>query len=84
MLKTRVAHGYCSRRQAAGACSYANICETCDNFITGPEFTDAIRCQLTDLRHLQADAQARGWDSEAARHARVTTALTSHLQRLEH
>lgn len=33
MLKTRVAHGYCSRHLAAGACPYANICETCDNFV---------------------------------------------------
>jgi integrase len=84
MLKTRVAHGYCSRHEAAGACPYANICETCDNFVTGPEFTDAIRSQLTDVHDLQADARARGWDSEAARHARVAEALTSHLQRLEH
>jgi len=30
MLKTRVAHGYCSCHQAAAACPYANICETCD------------------------------------------------------
>lgn len=29
MLKTRVAHGYCSRDLVAEACSYANICETC-------------------------------------------------------
>jgi integrase len=27
MLKTRVAHGYCSREQVAGACPNANICE---------------------------------------------------------
>jgi hypothetical protein len=27
VLKTRVAHGYCSRTPAAGACPYANICE---------------------------------------------------------
>jgi hypothetical protein len=39
MLKTRVAHGYCSRHQAAGACPYANICETCDNFVTAPNST---------------------------------------------
>ena len=57
MLKTRVAHGYCSRHQAAGACPYANICETCDNFTTGPEFSDAIQNQLTDIQHLQADAE---------------------------
>jgi hypothetical protein len=30
MLKTRVAHGYCSRHLTAGACPYA-ICEHCDN-----------------------------------------------------
>jgi hypothetical protein len=30
MLKTRVAHGYCSRQLAAEACPYANICEQCD------------------------------------------------------
>jgi hypothetical protein len=35
-LKTRVAHGYCSRHLAAGACPYANICETCDNFVPAP------------------------------------------------
>jgi hypothetical protein len=81
MLKTRVAHGYCSRHEAAGACPYANICETCDNFITGPEFSDAIQNQLT-IQHLQADAETRGWDGEAARHARVADALTGHLDRL--
>ena len=31
MLKTRVAHGYCSRHLAAEACPYANICENCNN-----------------------------------------------------
>jgi hypothetical protein len=83
MLKTRVAHGYCSRHQAADACPYANICTTCDNFITGPEFTPALRDQLTDVRRLHADAQSRGWDSEAARHAHVGDALADHLSRLE-
>ncbi len=84
MLKTRVAHGYCSRHEAAGPCPYANICESCDNFVTGPEHADALRSQLADIRHLHADASARGWDSEAARHGRVANALTGHLQRLEH
>jgi len=28
MLKTRVAHGFCSRDPVAGACGYANICGT--------------------------------------------------------
>jgi hypothetical protein len=82
MLKTRVAHGYCSRHEAAGPCPYANICETCDNYVTGPEFADALHDQLTDVQHLKADAQARGRDGDAARHARVAEALTGHLSRL--
>lgn len=36
MLKTRVAHGYCARELAADACPYANVCETCPNFVTTP------------------------------------------------
>ncbi len=42
MLKTRVAHGYCTREHAAGACPYANICEQCDNFTTNATF--ALGC----------------------------------------
>ena len=83
MLKTRVAHGYCSRHQAADASPYANIRETCDTFITGPQFAPALREQLTAVRRLHADAQSRGWESEAARHARVADALADHLSRLE-
>jgi hypothetical protein len=41
------------------------------------------RGQLTDIQHLQADAETRGRDSDAARHARVADALTSHIKRLE-
>ncbi|MBV8235534.1 MAG: transposase, partial [Acidimicrobiia bacterium] len=48
MLKTRVAHGYCARHPAAGACPYANICETCDNYVTAPEFREALTDQLAD------------------------------------
>jgi hypothetical protein len=68
---------------AGGACPHANICETCDNFITGPEFAPALRDQLTGVRRLHAAAQSRGWDSEAARHARVADAFADHLSRLE-
>ena len=82
MIKTRVAHGYCSRHETAGACSYANICENCANFTTGPEFTAAIADQLDDIQSLKTDAQQCGWDSEAARHATTATALTDHLHRL--
>jgi integrase len=83
MLKTRVAHGYCARHPAAGACPYANICETCDNYLTAPEFRDALTDQLADIQALKADADTRGWTNEAARHDRVAQALTDHLQRLD-
>lgn len=83
MLKTRLAHGYCSRHQAQGACEYANICESCENFTTAPEFAPALTAQLEDIRALQADATTRGWDDEEARHDRVATALEDHLRRLQ-
>jgi hypothetical protein len=83
MIKTRVAHGYCARHPAAGACPYANICETCDNYITAPEFRNALTHQLTDIRALKSDAERRGWTDDAARHERVAHALTDHLQRLD-
>jgi hypothetical protein len=83
MLKTRLAHGYCARELAAQACPYANICETCDNFIPTSQFIPALRDQLTDLHALRQDATTRGWDSEATRHQRVITSLEAHLRRLE-
>jgi len=52
MLKTRVAHGYCSRNLVAQACPYANVCEQCDNFTTGVEFVPALRSQLADVTAL--------------------------------
>ena len=36
MIKTRVAHGFCSRDPLAGVCTYSNICEQCDNFVPDP------------------------------------------------
>ncbi|MDQ6856555.1 MAG: tyrosine-type recombinase/integrase [Candidatus Dormibacteraeota bacterium] len=83
MLKTRVAHGYCSRDLAAEACPYANVCETCPNFVTTADFAPAVRAQLDDVRQLREDAEARGWTSEAARHQRVITSLEKHLRRLK-
>jgi integrase len=82
MLKTRVAHGYCARELAAEACPYANVCETCPNFVTTPEFAPAIRAQLDDVRELRDDAQGRGWNSEVHRHQRVIESLERHLRRL--
>ena len=83
MLKTRVANGYCSRELAAKACPYANICETCENFITAEEFAPALHAQLADVRALRQDAADRGWTSEVARHDRVITSLETHARRLE-
>ena len=82
MLKTRVAHGYCSRHLAQDACPYANICEQCDNFVPAPEFVAALRAQLADVDTLHADAQQRGWTSEAQRHDRVARSLRHHLETL--
>jgi len=83
MLKTRVAHGYCSRDLAAEACPYANICETCPNYVTTPDFGPALEAQLDDIRQLRDDAEVRGWASETARHQRVITSLETHLRRLK-
>ena len=82
-LKTRVGTGFCSRHVAAEACPYANLCETCDNFVPGPEFVPALRSQLADIRALRADAQRRGWTSEVERHGRVIESLEVHLQHLD-
>jgi site-specific recombinase XerD len=82
MIKTRVAHGYCSRQLAAEACPYANICEQCDNFVTTTEFIPALQAQLADISALHDDAAERGWDTEVARHARVITSIQNHLNRL--
>jgi hypothetical protein len=57
MLKTRVAHGYCSRHLAADACPYANICEHCDNYVPAPEFAPALQDQLADVQTLRNDAE---------------------------
>jgi hypothetical protein len=82
MLKTKLAHGFCARPKAAGPCPYANICEQCDFFVPDPAATATISAQLDDVRTLRADAQARSWHDEAARHGRVEASLQQHLQRL--
>lgn len=82
-LKTRVATGYCSRHLSAGGCPYANVCETCENFVPAPEFAPAIRNQLADVHALREDARGRGWDKEVERQGRVAEALERHLEGLE-
>ena len=83
MLKTRVAHGFCSRDPIAGACPYANICEQCDNFVPDPARHDVLEQQRDDIRLLEADADTRGWPDEAARHRRVADTLDNHLKHLD-
>jgi hypothetical protein len=83
MLKTRLAHGYCSRHESQGACPYANSCETCDNFTPAAQFAPALAGQLADIEALQADAERRGWTDEAHRHERVAQAVQGHLDRLQ-
>lgn len=83
MLKTRVAHGYCSRDLVAEACPYANICEQCDNYVAAPEFQPALEAQRGDVEELRDDARTRGWDSEVARHERVIASIDGHLRRLK-
>jgi integrase len=83
MLKTRVAHGYCSRDLVAEACPYANICEQCDNYVAAPEFQPALEAQLADVIELRDDARGRQWQSEVARHDRVIDSIEGHLHRLK-
>lgn len=83
MLKTRVAHGFCSRDPIGGACGYANICEQCDNFVPDPARHDVLAGQLADVTALRDDAHTRGWPDETARHERVANALERHLRRLD-
>jgi len=83
VLKTRVAHGFCSRELAAEACAYANICQTCENFLPATEFAPSIQAQLADIRALREDAAASGWTSEIAHHQRVIDSLEIHLRRLQ-
>jgi hypothetical protein len=82
MIKTRVAHGYCSRHLTAGACPYANICEHCDNYIPDPG-RRILDAQLADVIALRDDARQRGWTDESSRHQHVADALTRHLHTIE-
>ncbi len=59
-----------------------NVCEQGDNFVTTPEFVPELESQLADVTALREDAEARGWDSEVARHARVIASIEGHLRRL--
>jgi hypothetical protein len=71
LIKARLAGGYCLRTAAQGPCAYANICEHCPNFRSGASFLPVLQLQRADAETLAADAAARGWGAEAARHRRL-------------
>jgi site-specific recombinase XerD len=71
LIKARLAGGYCLRAAAQGPCAYANICEHCPNFRNDAGFLPVLQLQRADTEALAADAAARGWGEEAARHRRL-------------
>ena len=75
LIKARLAGGYCLRAAAQGPCAYANICEHCPNFRSEASFLPVLQLQRADAETLAADAQARGWGDEAARHRRLIERL---------
>jgi hypothetical protein len=66
---------HCLRTAAQGSCAYANICEHCPNFRSEASFLPVLQLQRADAEALAADAQARGWGEEAARHRRLIERL---------
>jgi hypothetical protein len=75
VIKARLAGGYCLRTPSQGACPYANICEHCPNFRSERTFWPILATQRADTEALAADAEARGWGDEAARHRRLIERL---------
>ncbi|MGH3121767.1 MAG: tyrosine-type recombinase/integrase [Streptosporangiaceae bacterium] len=75
LIKARLAGGYCLRAAAQGPCPYTNICEHCPNFRSEASFLPVLQLQRTDTEALAADAAARGWGEEAARHRRLIERL---------
>ena len=75
LIKARLAGGYCVRTLAQGTCAYTNICEHCPNYRSDATFLPTLLTQRTDAASLVADAEARGWGEEAARHRRLIDRL---------
>lgn len=75
LVKARLAGGYCLRTPAQGACAYANICEHCPSLRTDSSFLPILATQRADAAKLAADAEARGWGEEAARHRQLIERL---------
>jgi hypothetical protein len=75
----RLGSGYCLRACAQGACPYANICEQCPSFRTDTSHLAVLAAQRVDVEALAADAEARGWISEAERHRNLMARLDALL-----
>jgi hypothetical protein len=75
LLKSRLAGGFCLRAPAQGACTYANICEHCPSFHAEPSSLPILAAQRVDAAALAADAEKRGWITEAERHRRLIAQL---------
>jgi hypothetical protein len=83
LIKARLAGGYCLRTAAQGSCPYANICEHCPSFRTGTAFLPVLAAQRADTEKLLADAEARGWGEEAARHRKLLDRLDQRMSQTE-
>jgi len=75
VIKARLAGGHCLRAPAQGACPYANICEHCPSFRAGATDLPVLAVQRLDAEALAADAEKRGWISEADRHRKLLARL---------
>jgi len=75
VIKARLAGGHCLRAPAQGACPYANICEHCPSFRAGATDLPVLAAQRVDAEALAADAQKRGWITEADRHRKLLARL---------
>jgi hypothetical protein len=75
VIKARLAGGHCLRAPAQGACPYANICEHCPSFRAGATDLPVLAAQRIDAEALAADAEKRGWITEADRHRKLLARL---------
>ena len=82
-IKARLAGGYCLRAPAQGACPYANICEHCPSFHAEPSSLPILAAQRVDAAALAADAEKRGWITEADRHRRLIAQLDALISKAQ-
>jgi hypothetical protein len=64
-----------AQQSAHPARLHVHICEHCPNFRTDPSFLAVLGTQRVDAQALAADAEARGWTDEVARHRRLVERL---------